>query len=58
MITTDYQPTVELKIKRSESKDFCPYCGAKNLRSFYYEECSDFDNCDYCREYEEEGDED
>lgn len=77
MITTDCQPTTELKIKRSESKYICDerrmewvkekqpdgtyievykeiICGANIIHNQYSEECSDFDNCDYYREYEDE----
>lgn len=50
----NYEKPVEFKIKRSESKDICPDCGAKMLHNLYSEECSDFDNCDYYREYEDE----
>lgn len=54
MIATNYHQTTELKIKRSESKDICPECGAKMLHNIYSEECSDFDSCDYYREYDDE----
>ena len=41
-------------IKGSEAPDFCSECGWPTIKGIHSIDCSNFDSCDWCRDYEDE----